>query len=212
MIRVPIKRGQPHPDAIAQAVDALKRGCVIIYPTDTCYGLGVDARNKSAVRRLINMKERNETSKPFSVITQNIDQIRSIAKTDDNIEKILRRYLPGPFTFILVNLDFRITRTSSVGIRIPNCLTTSMLSAHFEHPYTTTSANTPGLPAPYSYEDIERYLLIPLKRRKVAEPDLMLDAGKLPHIEASTIIDLTKDEPKILRQGSGKFRLEKTTE
>ena len=209
MIRLPVNRTQPHPDAIAQAADALRRGCVVIYPTDTCYGLGVDARNKSAVRRLIEMKDRNETSKPFSVIVRNIDQIRSLAKTDDAIEVILRQYLPGPFTFILVNLDFRISRSSSIGVRMPSSLTTSLLSAHFGHPYTTTSANIGGLTAPYSYEDIEMSLLIPLKQRGIPEPDLMLDAGKLPKNKPSTIVDLTNDVPKILRRGDGAFGTER---
>jgi len=205
MKRVKIELETPHPDAIRQAVEVLKRGGVIVYPTDTCYGLGVDARNESAVRRLVAMKSRDHAAKPFSVIVRSVADIKKITQTSDTIDRMLQTYLPGPFTFVLINLDFRISRSSSVGVRIPRCPVTSMLAAEFGAPYTTTSANQSGLQNPYSYTDIEQNLLIPLKIRNEPLPDLILDAGPLKQTDPSTIVDLTHDKPKILRQGSGVF-------
>ncbi len=206
MKRVSITPGAPHPDAIAQAVDVLKAGGVVVYPTDTCYGLGVDARNASAVRRLAAMKQRNQAAKPFSIIVSSIDQLKTIANVGETIEPLLYKYLPGPFTFLLPNIDFRIVRGSSIGVRIPRNATTRMLATKFGAPFTTTSANESGQASPYSFTQLERYLLQPLKARKQAWPDLMLDAGTLPNKEPSTVVDLTQEPPMILRQGSGKFR------
>jgi L-threonylcarbamoyladenylate synthase len=205
MKRIPITAEQPHPDAIKQAVDVMRRGGVIIYPTDTCYGIGVDARNHSAVRRLIMLKLRHMTEKPFSVIVQSIDAIRPIAQLDGDTEGLLHEYLPGPYTFVLVNLDFRISRSSSIGIRIPASVTTSMLAATFHGPFTTTSANVSGLASPYSFEGIEQSLLNPITQSGSALPDLILDAGRLAPRAPSTVIDLTTAEPRIIRQGSGLF-------
>lgn len=205
MKRIPITAEQPHPDAIKQAVDVMRRGGVIVYPTDTCYGIGVDARNQSAVRRLMTLKLRQTKTKPFSVIVQSIDAIRAIAHIDGDIEGTLRQYLPGPYTFVLVNLDFRISRSSSIGVRIPASVTTSMLATTFRAPFTTTSANVSGLPSPYSYEAIERSLLHPLGQSAHQLIDLILDAGQLPQRSPSTVIDLTAAVPRILRQGSGRF-------
>ncbi len=207
MKRLSIKKESPHADAIHKAVRVLQEGGVVVYPTDTCYGLGVDARNQPAVRRLIQMKSRNLRAKPFSVIVSSIDEIsnRQLAQVDGRIEQILRRHLPGPFTFILVNLDFRISRSSSIGVRIPNCATTSMLTAELHGPYTTTSANVAGQPSAYSYEELEPSLLAPLREHGQPLPDLMLDAGPLKRTATSTVVDLTSDPPRILREGSGKF-------
>ena len=208
MKRLPITKESPHPDAIAAAIAVFKQGGIVVYPTDTCYGLGVDARNQPAVRRLIQMKSRNLRAKPFSVIVASIDDItsRNLAQVDDRVERILRRYLPGPFTFILINLDFRISRSSSIGIRIPQCATTSMLCAELHAPYTTTSANVGGLPSAYSYDELEVSLLTPLRQQQQALPDLMLDAGPLKKTAPSTVVDLTSTPARILREGSGTFR------
>src|SRR3989338_8446046 len=137
MKRLRIVKEAPHSDAIAEAVAVLKRGGILVYPTDTCYGLGADARNATAVRRLIQMKQRQLRAKPFSVIVSSISELQnhSIAQTDQRTSAILHRYLPGAFTFILINLDFRISRSSSIGIRIPNCATTSMLASGLHGPY-----------------------------------------------------------------------------
>ncbi len=209
MKRIKIIAERPHPDAIHEAVAALMRGGVVLYPTDTCYGLGVDARNATAVRRLIQMKGRDLTAKPFSVIVRSIDQMKSIAEVNEVNDTILHQHLPGPFTFVLINLDFRIARSSSIGIRIPSSVVTSMIAAEFGAPYTTTRANLADKPSPYSETDLESDLFLPLKLANIEPPDVWLDAGKLPRHAPSTVVDLTGLEPKILRNGSGKLRIPK---
>lgn len=205
MKRLPIVKEAPHVDAIAEAVAVLQRGGILVYPTDTCYGLGADARNQTAVRRLIKMKQRDLRAKPFSVIVSNIAQVKTLAQTDDRIDAILRSHLPGAFTFILINLDFRISRSSSIGVRIPSCATTSMLATTLKSPYTTTSANVSGLASPYSYAELDQCLLTPLNQRNETAPDLMLDAGDLPRSALSSIIDLTHEPARLLRAGAGKY-------
>lgn len=194
----------PEQKIIKKAAKVIKSGGILVYPTDTCYGLGVDPYNKKAVRDLRELKQR-EKRKPISVVV-NFKMLKKICQVEKKQEKILKKYLPGPFTFIL-NLNLRnlegrglkfIAKGNKIGIRIPDCKLTSALFNELNIPYTTTSANISGRKSLYNIKDI-------LKQFKNKQPDLILDAGKLPKNLPSTVVDLTKKEPKILRKGRDKI-------
>lgn len=154
------------------------------------------------MNKIAEMKGR-DIEKKFSVIAPSIKAIETIAAVTQNQRDILHHYLPGPFTFVLPNADFSVARTSTLGIRVPDCAVTAAIGTAFGEPYITTSANISGTGALYSFEEINAHLLQRLPDALL--PDLVLNAGDLPRTDASTVVDLTSPTPSIIRQGSGSF-------
>lgn len=193
---------QPDASIIKEAARILRSGGVIIYPTDTCYGIGADARNPRARGRIVKMKQRDE-SKKFSIIVKDIELIEKIAFVDDEQRAILRHYLPGQFTFVLMNADLSILNKNTLGIRIPDNIVTQSIADAFDSPFISTSANIVGQPTLYSYSEINEDFLQLIDPENLA--DLVLDAGILPQNLPSTVVNLVKKPPVILRQGAVKF-------
>jgi L-threonylcarbamoyladenylate synthase len=194
IININLKK--PSTDVIKKAVEVLKSGGILVYPTDTCYGLGVDPRNKKALQKLLELKGRL-LSKKISVIVPDLKMLKKICFVNQKQEEILRKYLPGPFTFILFK---KKAKKETLGIRIPDCLITQMLAEEFGFPYTTTSANLSGQKECYDIGCV----LSQFKNKKI-KPDLILDAGKLSKNPPSTVVDLTCFPPRVLRKGSAVF-------
>jgi tRNA threonylcarbamoyl adenosine modification protein (Sua5/YciO/YrdC/YwlC family) len=193
---------QPDASAIEIAAKTLRRGGVIIYPTDTCYGIGADARNPRARERIVRMKQRDE-SKKFSIIVKDIALIEKIAFVDDIQRAILKHYLPGQFTFILMNTDLSILNKNTIGVRIPKNIVTQDITNAFDEPFISTSANIVGQPVLYSYQDINDDFLQLIDPNNL--PDLVLDAGVLPHNPPSTVVNLVKKPPITIREGATPF-------
>jgi L-threonylcarbamoyladenylate synthase len=196
---------------IRYAADVLSHGGVVVFPTDTSYGLAADPANEAAMKKLYAIKARN-SGKPVSCIFKSIDQAQAWAKMDDRAEKILHANLPGPYTFLLAaNTRYplggdlpalaskvglpRLTRVKA-GVRIPDFPVTSLLAELFDKPYTATSANLAGEPPAYSIAALMEQL-----KNESTLPDLILDVGTLPQNPPSTIVDLTGPEPAIIRKG-----------
>lgn len=198
---IKINPQNPHKDTIDEAAEIIKHGGVVVYPTDTCYGLGVDIANIFAVEKIYRIKGR-DSRKPLSIIVKNISYIEKIALVEVQTKEILKKYLPGPYTFILLNLDYQNIKYPSIAIRIPQYKVTQMISEKFHLPYATTSANISGYAPCYNVAEIIQQF----KKNKFL-PDLILDAGTLPNILPSTIVDLTKKTPQVVRLGAGKFEL-----
>lgn len=191
----------PNIDAIEKAVSTLKKGGILIYPTDTCYGIGADISNKFAFDKIYKIKKRTK-SKPVSVIVPNIKYISNLAIVENKHKYFLEKYLPGPVTFILLTLDENLFPFSSIGIRIPSYKTTELISKKFDYPYITTSANISNYPPAYEINDFINQL-----NSSDIKPDLILDAGKLAKDNLSTVVDITTGNPKILRQGLQKIKI-----
>ncbi len=157
--------------SVEKAVEIIKKGGVVVYPTDTVYGLGANALDEKAVRKVFEIKKR-DFKKPISIIVRDIKMAKKVASFGKNTEKILKKILPGPVTVILYKKkilpDILTGGSNKVGLRIPDYNFTKKLMSQLDFPITTTSANLSGKP-------IE---------------------GK-----ASTVIDLTGSKPKILRAG-----------
>lgn len=169
-------------------IDAMKSGAVFIYPTDTVYGLGCDAGNRESVAKV---REIKQTQHPFSVIAPSKSWIRDkLAVKDPGYLK----KLPGPFTLVFKKRKKGTLSAASVGdslgVRIPRHPFSSIVSAAGV-PFITTSANISGQPAMKSIKDMPDPMLYRI--------DFVIDGGSLAG-KASTVIDLTKSKPKILRK------------
>lgn len=193
---------KPDPLVIRAAADVLQRGGVLIYPTDTCYGIGVDGRSEVGRAKIAAIKQRDAV-KPFSVIARDRAQIEGIAELNDQQRAILDTYLPGPFTFILLSASRIFSTSSTIGVRIPDYPLTQLLAETFGEPFISTSANAGGQPALYSFAEIQERFLTTLPDALL--PDLCLDAGELPMNLPSTVVDLTQKPPKVIRQGGIPF-------
>jgi tRNA threonylcarbamoyl adenosine modification protein (Sua5/YciO/YrdC/YwlC family) len=185
--------------AIEEAIDCLKNGGVIVYPTDTIYGFGCDALNEKAVEKIYKIKKR-KNNKPLSVMMRNTEELKKYAYLDVRNIKILETILPGPYTLILPGakkLPPAVTGDSAnIGIRIPNHPVAQKLSEAFENPIVSTSVNI-SESDPLS----DPFKIVDLFSRETFQPDLVLDFGKLKSAKPSIIIDLTRRNPQIIRSG-----------
>jgi L-threonylcarbamoyladenylate synthase len=186
----------PEHDKIKIARMAMKRGSIIIYPTDTVYGIGANVFNEEAILKVYNIKKR-PLNKPLSICISRIEDIKHVAYLDEDVETIIRKILPGPFTIILKkkdNISSLLTAGSDkIGIRIPDNVVCMGLSKEF--PITSTSANLSGYDIPESVDGVLNQL--------GSSVDIMMDAGICKHGIPSTVIDMTVYPPKVLREGSG---------
>lgn len=194
---IQINPTNPEPEKIDQVVTSLTAGGLIVYPTDTIYGLGCDIFNKDAVKKIYQFKKR-EAKKPLSIICADIKDIAKYAIIPEVAFRLLKKTLPGPFTYILKANnkvpDTFIAKNKTVGVRIPDNEICLALVKSFGTPIITTSLNLSD------EEVMTSPLQMPLELRN--KIDIIIDAGYLPQ-EPSTIIDLTKGEPIIVRQGKG---------
>lgn len=189
----------PSPKAIRAATEVIKKGGVIIYPTDTIYGIGASALDQKAIDKVYRIKSRPGT-KPLSVIVSDIKMAKKYVRLGKMQEEIFSALLPGAFTLILPFRAYKSNKILTVSdktlsIRIPDSKITSMLSKELRIPFTATSANLSGLPGSGNVNEVLNQL-----KNKEGEIDLVLDAGILPKKNPSKIIDLTGDEPEIIRK------------
>ena len=186
-------------EALSNATKILQSGGVIIYPTDTLYGLGANALNEDAILKIYKIKKQDR-NKPISVIVKDIKMARKIACIDFKIEKILNEIWPGPITVVLrkkdIISDILTGNGETVAIRISDNEFISALMEKIDFPITATSANISGENNLLKAEEIiEKF-----KKVKFA-PNLFIDSGDIKNPTASTIIDLTTGIPKIIRAG-----------
>jgi tRNA threonylcarbamoyl adenosine modification protein (Sua5/YciO/YrdC/YwlC family) len=186
----------PEPRKIRRAVAVLEEGGVIAYPTDTVYGIGCDLINKRAVDRIYEIK-RMDHSHPLAFVCPDLAHIARYAIVDNQVYRVLRRFLPGPYTFILeatreVPKLVQMKR-KTVGIRVPACEATRALVRELGRPIISSTAARPG----------EEPLVDP-HEIATAFPglSLILDAGA-GGLVPTTVIDLTKSPPEIVRKGAG---------
>jgi tRNA threonylcarbamoyl adenosine modification protein (Sua5/YciO/YrdC/YwlC family) len=187
----------PQKRLIAKAVDILKTGGVIAYPTDTIYGFGCDILNKKAIQRIYQIKKRDR-SKPFSFICSDLKNISEYAQVTDYAYKTMKRFLPGPYTFILPGSKLvpkiMLTKRKTVGIRVPNNNICLAIVEALGHPIISTSVGWSGgtvLTDPQQIEETFGGLI-----------ELTIDGGLLPN-QPSSIVSLLDDQPEVIRVGRG---------
>ena len=183
----------PEESVIDEAIDVMADGGVIIYPTDTVYGLGANIFDNNAVRRIFKIKQRN-LLKPLSILVSDTDAIELVSEVSIYQKNMLDSYLPGPYTFILKKSPIvpRVVTAglTHVGVRVPKNEIACKLASLF--PITTTSANLSDEPVLSSPDEILNQL--------ECDVDLVIDVGPINSNNASTIVDLTTSQPTFVRR------------
>ncbi len=186
---------------INKAVQVLRKGGIIIYPTDTVYGMGCDIYNKKALEKLFRIKN-DVGTKLFSFICSNFKEISKYAKISDYAFKKMKYLLPGPYTFILPTTRLvpkeLWSKRKTVGIRIPNNKVALKLVELLGNPIISTS--TTNRKGDVLYEPFE------IRNIFNNQVDLMLASGNLIG-DPSSVIDLSEDQPEIIRRGAGDVAL-----
>lgn len=189
----------PNGKEIDRVVKVLQDGGLIIYPTDTVYAMGCDALNVRAVEKICKIKDINPAKNNLSIICYDMSDISEYAKMDNNTFKLMKKNLPGPFTFILnttSSLPKIYKNKKTVGIRIPDNNIIRELVHALGNPIMTTSVKDD--------DEVIEYTTDPelIYEKYNDTVDIVIDGG-YGGIEASTIVDCTEEEPEIIRQGKG---------
>ncbi|MGI5827431.1 MAG: L-threonylcarbamoyladenylate synthase [Patescibacteria group bacterium] len=188
-------------EVLIKAVQTLENGGLVVYPTETCYGLGADATNQAAINKLLSYKRRRE-GKPLSILVDSEKVASKYVYINESAHKLYQRFLPGPMTIVSKAKEELAEGVASelgnIGVRISSHPFAMDLVRKYRRPITATSANASWQKKPYSIDDI----LSPLSECQKVKLDLLIDAGQLPKREASTVVDTTLVDTMVLRRGS----------
>jgi tRNA threonylcarbamoyl adenosine modification protein (Sua5/YciO/YrdC/YwlC family) len=198
---IKINPNNPQERLVLKVVDALKRGEIISYPTDTHYGIGCDIMNKKAIERIYQLKHRDK-NKPFSFICSDLKNISDYAKVSNYAYKTMKRLLPGPYTFVLEGSKLvpkiMLTKRKTAGIRVPENTICLSLVERLKNPIITTSATLPDGSILYDPSLIHDYFYPRI--------DIVVDGGPVTG-EPSSVISLIDDVPEVIRKGKGDVSL-----
>ncbi|MDY6979106.1 MAG: L-threonylcarbamoyladenylate synthase [Pseudomonadota bacterium] len=190
----------PQPRLIRQAVEMLRQGAVIVYPTDSAYALGCHLEDKKAMERIRQIR-RVDDKHNFTLVCADLSQISAYAKlTNNTLFRILNSYTPGPYTFIL-NATGEVPRRllhpkrRTIGIRIPDNPIAQALVAELGEPIMSSTLILPGQEMPLT--DPEE-----IREQLEHQVDLVIDGGHCG-FEPSTVVDMTDELPRVIRQGKG---------
>lgn len=186
-------------EAAKRAARVLEKGGIVLYPTDTLYGLGVDATNEEAIERLKDLKGRDK-KKPISVIVPSVEHISAYAHMNAPAKQLAEKFFPGALTLVLPAKDTiskELTLNDSIGVRIPDDAFCLALAREFGLPFTTTSANKAGRE---TAKDV-RHVLEQFGNH-VHEISLVIDGGERRGEHPSTVVQVTGDTPYVLREGA----------
>ncbi len=184
-----------------EIVKLIRKGGVVVCPTDTIYGLIADAASEIAVKKVLKIKKRKK-QKPLPIFVKDVKMAKALAQIDREQQKFLTKIWPGEVTVVLRGREdcslpkILFGRAKTIGLRIPKHKLVSTLLKRINKPLTGTSANISGKPGSTEIKKV----LTQLKNQKF-QPDLIIDAGNLKPSKSSTVVDLTKSKPKLLRIG-----------
>jgi tRNA threonylcarbamoyl adenosine modification protein (Sua5/YciO/YrdC/YwlC family) len=197
---IKIYEENPNPKAVKKVVDVLRKGGLVIYPTDTVYGLGCDITNTKALEKIARIKGIKLEKANWSFICADLSNLSVYVRQIDTATfKILKRALPGPYTFILPgnnNLPKVFKKKKTVGIRVPDNLIIKTLVEELGNPIVSTSI--------YDEDELLEYTTDPelIFEKWQNLVDIVIDGGYGDNV-ASTVIDLSNDEPEVVREGKG---------
>jgi L-threonylcarbamoyladenylate synthase len=194
---------------LKEAVLLLKKGGVIVYPTETSYGLGCDATNRRAVKKIFKIKKRDR-QKSLTLIGSSFKMVKDYVDFDKISWQLAKKYWPGPLTLILSKKTKKLAPTkegkkvytdldsqnTNFGIRISSQPVALNLVKILNRPLISTSANISGDEPAYSVTEILKQF-----KKKKNQPDLILDYGKLKKVKTSTVVKVENNKIKILRKG-----------
>lgn len=189
----------PQVRLIRRAAEIIREGGVIVYPTDSCYALGCHLGDKEAMQRIRRIRMADETHH-FTLVCRDLSEIARYARVDNRQYRLLRKYTPGPYTFLL-----RATRDTpkrlqnpkrrTIGIRIPDHPVPQLLLRELNEPIMSSTLLLPG-------EDLPQTDAREIRKRLEQQVDVVLDGGHCG-LEPTTVIDLTSEVPAIVRKGRG---------
>ncbi len=187
-------------DELEETIKVINNGGIVIFPTDTVYGVASNALNDDSIKKLFALKERND-KKPICVLTSSVDKIKKVAYIKEDELEIINKYMPGALTIILDKKehvsDILTSNLKTIGVRIPNNKIALSILEKIDFPLATTSANISGRNDSIQIED-----LIDNFKDKV---DIIIDGGITDLKISSTIVKIENDEIKVLREGSIKI-------
>lgn len=192
----------PNEREVLKIVEVLKSGGVIVYPTDTIYAIGCDINSVKAVQRVCQLKGVKPEKANFSMICRDLSNIAAYAKVSNEVFKVMKRNLPGPFTFILPATSklphVMMNRRKTIGIRIPDNYIVMAIVEELGNPILTTSVKTG--------DDIVEYMTDPelINEAYGKSVDVVIDGGYGQNV-ASTVVDCTDGDIRIVRQGIGEL-------
>ena len=197
--RIEVRLNGPKPRLIDNIVAELVRGGLIAYPTDSGYALGWRSDNRKAAERVVRLRQL-DGNHFFTYCCRTLSDVSTYAKVSNWAHRLIRQYTPGPFTFVLpatnrVPRNHRNKRPATIGIRIPDHEVTQAILETIDEPILSSSLILPGM----GEEILDTEDLFDAVYRQV---DLFVDAGHCP-LEPTTLLDLTENEPRVLRQGQG---------
>jgi tRNA threonylcarbamoyl adenosine modification protein (Sua5/YciO/YrdC/YwlC family) len=189
----------PQPRLIAQAVQVIRKGGVVVYPTDSGYALGCHLGDKQSVNKIRRIRGLSEKHN-FTLICRDLSELGTYAQVDNSAYRLLRSHTPGPYTFILkatseVPKRLMQAKRRTIGLRVPDNAITQALLAHLDEPLMSVTMMLPGetLPLTDPYD---------IKQTLEHELDLIIDGG-FCGMEPTSIIDLVEGTPEIIRRGQG---------
>jgi len=189
----------PQPRLIRRAVEIIRQGGLIAYPTDSCYALGCQLGNKGAVERIRRIRK-TDRHHAFTLVCRDLSEIATYAKIDNTQYRLVRKLSPGPYTFVL-RATHEVPRRllnpgrRTIGIRVPDSHIARELLTELCEPVMSTTLSLPEESMPLT--DAEE-----IRERLEHQVDLVIDGGHCGH-QPTTVIDLTDDVPKVLRDGRG---------
>jgi tRNA threonylcarbamoyl adenosine modification protein (Sua5/YciO/YrdC/YwlC family) len=194
----------PQQRTIDRIVAALKKGAVMLYPTDTVYAIGCDLNVKSAVEKVRRIKQMSN-DKPLTFLCSSLSNIAEYATVSDRAYRIMKHLIPGPYTFLLpatkqVPKLVMSPKRKTTGIRVPEHTLCQELLTSLGNPIVSTSAHLPDEDGEYPTLNLEKAYLFDALENQV---DIIIDNQVDPGFKVSTILDFTTDEPEVVRQGLG---------
>jgi L-threonylcarbamoyladenylate synthase len=180
---------------IKKAAEAVLKGGVVVYPTDTIYGIGCNPYNEKAILRVIEIKAREE--RPLPVLCSSVEEASELVELSHTAVSLAQKFWPGPLTIVSKIIDARLPRTLSMGrgklgVRIPDHECALALIELAGGRLVGTSANKSGLKSPTSAEEVKKVL--------PSDYDILLDGGSTPLKAESTVVEIVDDEIKVLRE------------
>lgn len=195
--RLTLDPNSPDPKGVAEAAAVIRRGGLVILPTDTAYGIAGDPKDPATVQRILTIKERRQKA-GMPVLAANLNQVRQIATLSQVAENLAQRFWPGGLTLILsARRSFPegiLGPANTIAARVPNHLVALHVIRYVGFAVTGTSANRSGAPSPRTAEEADSQL--------GAEVDLVLDGGPTLHTADSTIVDCTVHPLQVVRAGA----------
>jgi tRNA threonylcarbamoyl adenosine modification protein (Sua5/YciO/YrdC/YwlC family) len=193
----------PQARLIKQAVEKIRQGALVVYPTDSCYALGCHLGDKSALDRIRRIRQVDDKHN-FTLVCRDLSELGNYAFVDNTMYRLLRAYTPGPFTFILratreVPRRLQVPKRKTIGLRIPDHPVTLALLEELNEPLMSSTLILPGDEVPLNDPEI-------IHQRLQHQVDLIIDGGNCG-FEPTTVVDMVESHYEILRQGRGQIEL-----